>query len=139
MRADMCAEDMRPFHMVGNQGFLAAMQTAYDIGMATKKPMRICDLVCVPKAVKLATVQRCEKLTTKVKSVLNAHIKDKVIFGAMTDIWADGINNVSFMSVTLHHIDEDFILHARTVSCDQFPEGSRHSASENPHRVRQPD
>jgi len=128
--ADFCAEDIRPFHIVGGDGFLGAMQTAYDIGAATKQPMDIRTLVCVPRTVKVATRERYIKLKETVKKVLNIHFKDKLSAGATTDIWTDSVNNISYMSVTLHDIDSNFHLHARTVSCDQFPPGCRHTAPE---------
>ena len=128
--ADMCAEDIRPFHMVANSGFQAALQCAYDIGVETKQRMDVSDLVCVPKTVKAATKERYDKSKKKVLTAVQTHVKDKLSVGSSTDIWTDKINNVSFMSVSLHDIDPEFVLRARTLSCDQFPIDTRHTASE---------
>jgi hypothetical protein len=126
--ADMCTDDIRPMHMVANSGFLNAMQCAYDIGMSTKKPMNIRDLVCVPKTIKSAIKDRFISSSGRVKTLVVAHFVDKLGAGATTDLWTDKINNISYMSVTLHLVDVNFVLSARTISCDQFPENTSHTA-----------
>jgi hypothetical protein len=55
--AAMCAIDMRPFPLVSGEGFQSLLQTILDIGVASKNPIQIRDLLSDEVIVKWAAIK----------------------------------------------------------------------------------
>jgi hypothetical protein len=55
--AAMCTVDMRPFVVVSGEGFQSLLQTVLDIGIASKNPIRIKDLLSDEVTVKRAAIK----------------------------------------------------------------------------------
>jgi hypothetical protein len=45
-----------------------------------------------------------------------------------TDIWTNNATQMAFSVNTLHMINDNWVMHARVVSCDEFSEGMSHTA-----------
>ena len=111
--ADWIAEDMRPFHIVGGDGFANLLQTVLDIGCAANGPMKIESLLCTPTTVKRNVMTRFADLKERLVHLCQRHFADKLVAGSTLDIWTDPQTQTSYLSVTLHTINEYFILKAR--------------------------
>ncbi|BBN18176.1 hypothetical protein Mp_8g00340 [Marchantia polymorpha subsp. ruderalis] len=122
--AAMCAVDMRPFAIVSGEGFQSLLQTVLDIGVASKNPIRIKDLLNDEVTVKRAAVKTYKTIRQVLIAKLQAHFQDKMVAGCTLDIWTEPLTSIAYMSVTMHYIDVDFKHNARTLQVDQFPEVS---------------
>ncbi|KAH8968963.1 hypothetical protein BDL97_02G010700 [Sphagnum fallax] len=110
--AAMCAVDMRPFAVVSGEGFQSLLQTVLDIGVASKNPIWIKDLLNDEVTIKRATVKTYQTIRQVLIAELQAHFQDRMDAG------------IAYMSVTMHYIDAAFKHYARTLQVDQFPEVS---------------
>ncbi|KAH8935934.1 hypothetical protein BDL97_17G057100 [Sphagnum fallax] len=110
--AAMCAVDMRPFAVISGEGFQSLLQTVLDIGVASKNPIWIKDLLNDEVTVKRATVKTYQTIRQVLIAELQAHFQDRMDAG------------IAYMSMTMHYIDAAFKHYARTLQVDQFPEVS---------------
>ncbi|BBN04075.1 hypothetical protein Mp_3g01670 [Marchantia polymorpha subsp. ruderalis] len=122
--AAMCAVDMRPYAIVSGEGFQSLLQTVLDIGVASKNPIRIKDLLSDEVTVKRAAVKTYQTIRQVLIAELQAHFQDKMDAGCTLDIWTEPLTSIAYMSVTMHYIDVNFKHNARTLQVDQFPEVS---------------
>lgn len=122
--AAMCAVDIRPFAIVSGDGFKALLQTVLDIGVSSKNPIRIEDLLSDQVTVKRAAVRTYETTRRVLVAKLQAHFKDRMDAGCTLDIWTEPLTSVAYLSVTMHYIDVDFNHHSRTLQLDKFPDVS---------------
>ena len=122
--AAMCFVDMRPFATVSGAGFQSLLQTVLDIGVSSKNPIRINDLLRDKGTVKQAVFQVYELTRQVLIAQLQAHFNDKMDVGSTLDIWTEPLTSIAYLSVTMHYIDADFKLNARTLQLDQFPDVS---------------
>ncbi len=122
--AAMCAVDMRPFAVVSGEGFQSLLQTVLDIGVASKNPIRIMDLLSDEVTVKRAAVKTYQTIRQVLIAELQAHFQDRMDAGCTLDIWTEPLTSIAYMSVTMHYIDAAFKHNACTLQVDQFPEVS---------------
>jgi hypothetical protein len=122
--AAMCAVDMRPFVVIPDEGFQSLLQTILDIGVASKNPIRIKDLLSDEVTVKRVAVKTYQTIRQVLIVELQAHFQDRMDAGCTLDIWTEPLTSIAYMSVTMHYIDTAFKHYARTLQVDQFPEVS---------------
>jgi len=122
--AAMCAVDMRPFVVIPDEGFQSLLQTILDIGVASKNPIRIKDLLSDEVTVKRAVVKTYQMIRQILIAELQAHFQDKMDAGCTLDIWTEPLTSIAYMSMRMHYIDAAFKHYARTLQVDQFPEVS---------------
>ncbi|BBN02288.1 hypothetical protein Mp_2g14090 [Marchantia polymorpha subsp. ruderalis] len=119
--ADMCAVDMRPFYIVKGTGFRNYTQTVLNIGVNSKVGMLVDNILPDPTTISRNVQMRSNAGREILTAALKAHLAEGIQIGSTTDIWTDDINKVSFLSVTVHFIDDEFTLHHRTLACSPFP------------------
>ncbi len=84
--AAMCAVDMRPFAVVSGEGFQSLLQTVLDIGVASKNPIRIKDLLNDEVTIKRVTVKTYQTIRQVLIAELQAHFQDRMDAGCTLDI-----------------------------------------------------
>ncbi|OAE25920.1 hypothetical protein AXG93_949s1110 [Marchantia polymorpha subsp. ruderalis] len=125
--ADMCAVDMRPFYIVKGTGFRNYTQTVLNIGLNSKVGMLVDNILPDPTTINGNVQMRSNAGREILTAALKAHLAQGIRIGNTTDIWIDDINKVSFLSVTVHFIDDEFTLYHRTLACSPFP-GPHHGS-----------
>jgi len=69
-----------------------------------------------------------EKGIVKLQGITHNHFQDNGRASFSTDIWTDNATQTVYSTDTMHLIDVNFIMHACVVSCDEFSEGTSHTA-----------
>jgi hypothetical protein len=113
--ADFCATDMRPFEAFAGKGLKALIQTALDIGVASNGRIDVNDLLANPITVRRNVEERTASGRAALTQILQHHLESGVGASCTLDLWTDAVKKNSFMSITIHYIDENFDLHARTL------------------------
>lgn len=126
---DMCALDIRPFSIVSGKGFRSLLQNVLDIGVSSKNPMRVEDLLPDQVTVKRSLTTRCALTRDILKSIIQSHFKCGLWAAFTLDIWTDDNHQQSFLSVTIHFIDDLWCLHDRTLQVNAFPNVSHTGAA----------
>jgi hypothetical protein len=126
---DMCALDIRPFSIVSGKGFRSLLQNVLDIGVSSKSPMTVEDLLPDQVTVKRSLRMRCASTKDILISKVQHHFKCGLWAAFTLDIWTDDYHQKSFLSVTIHYIDEMWNLHDRTLQVDAFPNVSHTGAA----------
>jgi hypothetical protein len=99
-----------------------------DIGFASKTPLLAEDLLQSRQTVKRDMMVRFDKGVLKLQVILRTHFIDNGRVAFSTDIWTDNATEMANSANTLYMIDDNWIMHARVVSCDEFSEGTSHTA-----------
>jgi hypothetical protein len=122
--ANYCALDMRPFESLACQGLKDLLQTALDIGVASKGRLMIDDLLAAPITIRRNVEERAEVGRQKLEVILKKHMDSGVFVSCTLDLWTDSVKKVSYMSITIHYIDAEFVLHDRTLHVKPVREAS---------------
>ncbi len=125
--SDMCALDLWPFYTVSGVGFRGVIQQALDIGFESKTPLFANNVLCDRTTVKRNCQSRKDSAFKSLLKDCKDHVADGLMMGATTDLRTDNDSKKSYISVTLHHIDEYFRLHDRTLAVREF-DGESHTA-----------
>ncbi len=113
---DYIIEDLRPFNAVSGSGFRKLISLA-------NPRLTVKDRTTYARRLP----QRLEEVQRKVADKL-AESKDNILSASFTsDMWTSRAND-SFLSLTIHYVDEDFILRHFVLHCDPF-EGTHDSDS----------
>ena len=96
-----CANDFRPFYMVEGEGFIELIQWIIDL-VAAKGRIDARELLPKSKAVKAHLAQIDEKLREKLKLRMQT-IK---YVNCTTDHWTEKYSAQSYMTITIHYLDE---------------------------------
>ncbi len=56
------------------------------------------------------------------------HFIDNGCIAFSIDIWTDNATQTMYSANTLHMIDDNWVMHTHVVSCDEFNEGTSHTA-----------
>ncbi|BBN09826.1 hypothetical protein Mp_4g23020 [Marchantia polymorpha subsp. ruderalis] len=115
--ADMCTEDILPFHMVKGSGFKAYTHTILDIGVNSSHGLNVVELLPTPITFSCNINDRAALWRKTLSTEIIKHVESDIKMASTTDIWTDNINKTSFLSVTSHMINCDFILHHRILAC----------------------
>ncbi|CAK9236380.1 unnamed protein product [Sphagnum troendelagicum] len=110
-------------------GFHDVIQTALDIGFASKTPLLADDLLQSRQTIKRRTMDRFKKGIVKLQGIAHNHFINNGRASFSIDIWMDNATQTAYSADTMHLIDVNFIMHARIVSCDEFSEGTSHTAA----------
>jgi hypothetical protein len=86
------------------------------------------DLLQSRQTIKRATMDRYDKGVVKTQAIAHKHFKDNGRTAFSTNIWTDKATQTSYSAITMHLIDDNWVLHACVVSCDEFSEGMSHTA-----------
>ncbi len=124
---NMCLWDIRSFSSVEGAGFKNVIQIALDIGFASKTPLLAEDLLQFRQTVKHNTMVRFDKSVLKLQVILRKHFIDNGRVAFSTDIWTDNATQTAYSANTLHMIDDNWVMHTRVVSYDEFSEGTSHT------------
>lgn len=114
-----CSMDIKPKYSIEGEGFKQLGQFLLDVGAKYGK-IDIADILLHP-----TTVSRHIETTTK--EIRNNIFKDlffiieKKYCASTCDLWTDNFRRNSYMSVTLHYIDDNWELNNRLLHTGQFP------------------
>lgn len=112
---------MRPFYIVKSSGFKNYVQIVLNIGVSLKVGMRVENNLPDPTTTSEKLQALCSAGREALTAAREAHLAEGIWIGSTTDIWIDYINNLSFLSVTAHLIDDKFVLRHRTLAYSPFP------------------
>jgi hypothetical protein len=84
---NMCAYDICPFAVVEGPGFHDVIQTALDIGFASKTRLLVDDLLQSRQTIKRRTMDHSEKGIVKLQSIAHNRFQDNGRASFSTDIW----------------------------------------------------
>ncbi len=122
--ADYCATDMRPFESLSGLGLKALIQTTLDIGSSSTGRVTIDELLANPTTVSRNVDSRGRNGREKLTLVLNKHFDLGLNVACTLDLWMDAVKKNSYMSITIHYIDEMFNLYARMLHVKPVEEAS---------------
>jgi hypothetical protein len=122
--ADYCATDMRPFESLSGLGLKALIQTTLDIGSSSTGRVTIDELLANPTTVSRNVDSRGRNGREKLTLVLNKHFDLGLNVACTLDLWMDAVKKNSYMSITIHYIDEMFNLYARMLHVKPVKEAS---------------
>jgi hypothetical protein len=74
-------------------------------------------------------MDRSEKGIVKLQGIAHNHFQNNGRASFSTDIWTNDATQMAYSANTMHLIDVNFTMHARVVSCDEFNEGTNHTAA----------
>jgi hAT family C-terminal dimerisation region/Hermes transposase DNA-binding domain len=126
--ANFCASDMRPIEAVAGIGLKDLIQTALNIGVASSGHIDVNDLLAHPVTVRRNLELRASQGRAFLTNILKKHFESGVGVACTFDLWTDEVKKTSFMSITMHYIDENFTLHARTLHVKPVREASHTGA-----------
>jgi len=112
---DYCAIDMRPFESLSGLGLKALILTALDIGSNNTGQVTIDELLANPTTVSRIVDSCAQNGREKFTLVLKKHFDLGLNMACILDLWTDAVKKNSYMSITIHYIDEMFNLYARTL------------------------
>jgi hypothetical protein len=110
--ADYCATDMRPFESLNGLGLKALIQTALDIRSSSTGRVTIDELLANSTTVSRNVDSRARNGRKKLTLVLKKHFDLSLNVASTLDLWTNAIKKNSYMSITIHYIDEMFNLYA---------------------------
>ncbi len=108
-----CATDIRPFCCVEGSGFIAAAQHLIAIGA---KYGNVSAEAVLPCARSVSRHVESTALTERQKLIVSLACEEINIFGVTTDLWTHDATSTSYITVTLHYVDKNWILNARILS-----------------------
>ncbi len=121
---DYCATDMRPFKSLSGLGLKALIQMALDIGSSSTGRVTIEELLTNSTTVSRNVDSRARNGREKLTLVLKKHFDSGLNMACTLDLWTDAVKKNSYMSITIHYIDEMFNLYTRTLHVKPVEEAS---------------
>lgn len=124
---NLVCKDLRPFEIIAGQGFREFSQEIINIG-ATYGSLSVDDLFPHPTTISRNVIKNAES----VKSKLALKLKDvfELVGGAFTtDMWTDDYRKISYISLTVHYIDENWQLTEQILAASKFPD-VRHTSEQ---------
>jgi hypothetical protein len=125
---NMCSWDIHPFSSVEGASFENVIQTALDIGFASKTSLLAEDLLQSRQTIKHNMMVLFDKGVLKLQIILRKHFISNGHVAFSTDIWTDNATQSTYSANTLHMIDNNWVMHTHVVSYDEFSEGTSHIA-----------
>ena len=105
---EFCAIDLRPFESVAGTGFLRLAQALIDLGAAHGN-ISAKEIIPHPTTISRGLADAASDL----RNLLFPEIDRAMSNGfcaATTDMWTDDFKKISYTSVTIHYIDDDWNL-----------------------------
>jgi hypothetical protein len=124
VEADYCTTDMRPFESMSGLGLKALIQMALDIGSSSIGRVTIDELLANPTIISRNVDSHAQNGREKLTLVLKKHFDSGLNVACTLDLWMDMVKKNSYMSITIHYIDEMFNLYARTLHVKPVEEAS---------------
>jgi hypothetical protein len=122
--ADYYATNMRPFESLNRFGLKALIQMALDIGSNSISRVTIDELLANPTTISRNIDSRARNNREKLTLVLKKHFDSGLNVACTLDLWTNAVKKNSYMSITIHYIDEMFNLYARTLHVKPVEEAS---------------
>lgn len=122
---NLVCKDLRPFEIITGQGFREFSQEMINIG-SIHGCLQVDDLFPHPTTISRNIVKNAESFKIKIANTL----KDifELVGGAFTtDLWTDDYRKISYISLTVHYIDESWQLREQILAASKFPD-VRHTA-----------
>jgi len=91
------------------------IQTVFDIGSNSTNRVTIDELLTNPLTVSRNVNSRARNGRDKLTFILKKHFDSGLNVPCTLDLWMDTVKKNSYMSITIHYIDEMFNLYARTL------------------------
>ena len=121
---NLVCKDIRPFEIIVGQGFKEFAQEMINIG-AIYGNLPVDNLFPHPTTLSRNVIKKAEvknDLSTRLKYVF------ELVGGAFTtDMWTDDYRKVSYISLTVHYIDENWQICEQTLAASKFPDVSHTS------------
>ncbi|CAL9699746.1 unnamed protein product [Knipowitschia caucasica] len=116
---DFCTKDLRPFYTVSGEGFQALAQELINIGASYG---RIAASSVLPHhgTISKACLEKAEMKREQLVSELKQTLASGDI-GMSTDMWTDDYRKMSYIAITCHFINSDFLLVGKTLTTAVFP------------------
>jgi|SRR3954454_10207094 hypothetical protein len=122
---DFVCKDLRPFEIISGQGFREFAQEMINIG-SIYGCLQVDDLFPHPTTISRNIIKEADAVKTSLKTTL----KDifELVGGAFTsDMWTDDYRKISYISLTVHYIDESWQMKEQILAASKFPD-VRHTA-----------
>lgn len=122
---EFVCKDIRPFTTVAGDGFIDLAQTLINVGVKYGQ-LNASDLLPHPTTVSRHVSDKAEAI--KAALVMPDIVKyvNRWGGGITTDMWTECYTQTSYITVTLHYIDDNWQLVARTLATREFEE-QRHT------------
>jgi hypothetical protein len=124
---NLVCKDLRPFEIILGKGFKEFSQEMINIG-ATYGNLSVDELFPHPTTISRNVIKNADSAKTalalKLKNVF------QFVGGAFTtDMWTDDYRKISYISLTVHYIDENWQLVEQILAASKFPD-VRHTAEQ---------
>lgn len=117
---DFCCQDLRPFSVVGGEGFKCLAQELITVG-STFGRVPVDSVLPHYTTVSKACTEKAEVK----RSVLIERVKKALASGCdvamSTDMWTDDFRKMSYLAITCHFAETDFNLVGKTLTTALFP------------------
>jgi hypothetical protein len=121
---DYYATDMRSFESLSMFDLKALIHTELVIGSNSTGRVTIDELLANPTTINRNVDSRARNDREKLTLVLKKHFDSGLNVACTFDLWTDAAKKNSYMSITIHYIDEMFNLYARTLHVNPVEEAS---------------
>ena len=112
----MCAQDFRPFHAVGCEGFVNLVQQCMDIANKSHGRMLAKDLLPSPSTVSRNVQAVQDTVVNALSETFYQHSnKDGIGLAFTTDMYTENFTKLSYSALTCHFLDDNFKLHYATL------------------------
>jgi hypothetical protein len=91
------------------------LQNALDIGVSAQSKVEVNDILPCPTTVRRNVEENAAKGRANLLEVIKNLICSNLHFASTMDLWTEKHKKVSYMSISLHYIDENFHLHQHTL------------------------
>jgi len=124
--ADFACRDLRPFETVAGDGFVALAQAFTSVGVKYGK-VSAKDVIPHPTTVsrRVTDVTAKVRQETVIPEIRNCF--NKCGGGITTDMWTKSYRQLSYITVTVHYITEEWKLVERVVATREFDPDLRHT------------
>lgn len=115
----MCSLDLRSFEFVDGNGFKELGQYLVNLG-AKYGHLDIDSLLPHPTTISRNTIKTAKELRDKLMLKLMPYFYENRC-SATTDMWTDDYKKLSYISITIHYINENWELNSNVLHVGQFP------------------
>jgi len=114
-----CSLDLRPMLAIKGKGFLEIAQFFLNVG-AKYGVSNINDIIPHPTTVSRHLIKTTTDVRKKLFSEIYSLIKNNYC-SSTCDMWTDNFKKNNYMSITLHYIDQSWVLNNRLLYTGQYP------------------
>jgi len=114
-----CALDLRSFLAINGDGFKSLCQFLVNTG-AKYGAVDVNDVLPNPTTVSRNCIKTATTLRNELMSKLILYIEQKRC-STTTDMWTDNYKKIGYTAVTIHYIDDNWVLNSNILCVRQFP------------------